>query len=164
MTATTAQRLLEADLQRAEFLMGIASDRWSLANDILEDSWPIVYTYVQAASRPNGPDRMLVRWDVDGYPANSPTGAFWDEEAANFLAPEKWPKGRPNSPVAAVFKTAGWAAPGRGFYHPYDRQARLNHDKWDKENPQYVWTPDNTLTDFVSLVYRWLNCEDYLGR
>ncbi|WP_449369382.1 DUF7665 family protein [Undibacterium arcticum] len=163
MTASTAQRLLEADLERAEFRIGVSKGQWSLAWEVSKTGWPYVYTRVQAAPRANSPEQMLVRWDVDGYGIQSPTGAFWDEEANNFLVPEKWPKGRPKSPVEGVFRVTGWAAPGRGFYHPFDRQARLNHHDWPTQNPQYVWTEQNTLTDFISLVHRWLNCEDYLG-
>jgi hypothetical protein len=163
MTASTSQRLLEADLQRAEFLIGVSKGYWTLAHEISGADWPHVYTWVQAAPRENSPERMLVRWDVNEYGAQSPTGAFWDEGAQNFLAIEKWPKGRPKSPVDAVFKVAGWAAPGKGFYHPFDRQAHHNHSNWLTENPKCIWSDQNTLTDFVSLVHRWLNCEDYLG-
>lgn len=163
MPTSTAQRLLEADLQRAEFRIGLSKGLWSLDREVSEAAWPYVYTWVQAAPRLNSPERLLVRWDVDGYGSQSPTGAFWDEAVNNFLALDKWPKGRPNSPVAGVFKVAGWAAPGKGFYHPFDRQARLNHHEWPTQYPQYVWTEKNTLTDFISLVHRWLNCEDYHG-
>lgn len=163
MAASAAQRLLESDLRRPEFLIGASSDRWLLDREVTEAGWPYVWTSVKAAPRTNGPDAMLVRWDVDGYGTQSPTGAFWDEAGNGYLAPEKWPKGRANSPVSSVFKVAGWAAPGRGFYHPYDRQARHGHNDWPRDNPQYAWTRENTLTDFIRLVHRWLNCEDYLG-
>lgn len=155
-------RLLEADLRSAEFLIGVSKGQWSLERDFSEEDWPCVYTWVSAASRDKSPDRLLVRWNVDGYGCQSPTGAFWDLENATFRATNLWPKGRSGSPVEAVFKTAGWAAPGQGFYHPYDRQANAGHP-WKEQNPSYVWTDQNTLTDFISLVHRWLNCEDYLG-
>lgn len=163
MTKSTAQRLLEEDLQRAEFQIGVAKGQWSLIREMSEADWPFVYTSVQAAPRPGGPERLTVRWNVDSYGSQSPTGAFWDDVANDFLAIDRWPKGRPNSPVASVFKISGWAAPGTGFYHPFDRQARLNHNEWPTENPHYVWTDQHTLTDFITLVHRWLNCEDYLG-
>lgn len=162
-TKSAAQRLLESDLEQAAFLLGVAAGRWSLAREVSDAAWPHVYTRVSAAPRSNSPDSMIVRWDVEGYNSQSPTGAFWDEATGGFLDPAKWPKGRPNSPVAGVFKVEGWAAPGRGFYHPYDRQARQGHNDWPTNNPQYVWSDQNTLTDFIHLVHRWLNCEDYLG-
>jgi len=162
MAASTAQRLLEADLDRTDFRIGVAGGQWALATPVSEADWPIVCTWVKAAPREKSPERFLVRWDVAGYNAQPPTGAFWDEGAKTFLATGSWPKGRPGSVVEAVFKVSGWAAPGRGFYHPYDRLALVGHD-WSKTNPQYIWTANNVLTDFIALVYRWLNCEAYIG-
>ena len=158
-----AQRLFEDDLGRAEFLIGVAEGKWSLQQAVTEAAWPGVFTTVRAAQRPNSPADFVVRWHVAGYGQQSPTGAFWDLETNDFLPPQRRPKGRPGSPVAAVFKVESWAAPGKGFYHPYDRQARQGHDHWPTDNPQFVWTKDNTITDFLHLVHRWLNCEDYLG-
>jgi len=144
-------------LQRADFLMGVASGRWSLAREVTETAWPYVFTFVAAAPRPKSSERWLVRWDLDGYNAQSPTGAFWNDlvtdetPAETFLPPQKWPKGRPGSVVAAVFKVDGWAAPGKGFYHPYDRFARNGHNDWPTANPTCVWTPNHTLVDFLAL-------------
>lgn len=163
MAATAAQRLLEADLCRADFPIGVAAGKWSLAEPVTETSWPFVYTVVQAAPRSNSPEQMLVRWNLDNYGYQSPTGGFWDMAINDFVPTSRWPKGRPSSPVASVFKVSGWAAPGRGFYHPYDRLARHGHNDWPRDNPQYIWTNQNSLTDFLHLVHRWLNCEDYLG-
>ena len=163
MARSAAQRLLEADLNGAEFQIGVSKGHWHLASEVSESIWPYVYTSIQAAPRPNSPEQLMVRWNVDGYGSQPQTGAFWDKTTNNFLAIEMWPKGRPNSIVASVFKVSGWAAPGQGFYHPFDRQARNGHNDWPIQNPQYVWTENNTLVDFISLVHRWLNCEDYHG-
>lgn len=163
MAATAAQRLLESDLRRADFLIGVDAGKWSLAEPVTEAAWPVVYTNVHASLRANSPEQFLVRWDLGGYNSQSPTGAFWDAGRRDFLAPGLWPKGRAGSPVAAVFKTEGWAAPGKGFYHPFDRQALAGHHQWAEQNPHYIWTSDRTLTDFLHLVHRWLNCEDFLG-
>jgi hypothetical protein len=162
MVATAAQRLLIEDLQRADFRIGASKQHWRLAQEISEGDWPFVYTWIEAAPRSNSPDRFLVRWNVEGYGAQPTTGAFWNMDINNFLQPGQWPKGRPGSVVESVFKVAGWVAPGQGFYHPYDRQARNGHD-WQTTNPKFLWTEQNTLTDFISLVHRWLNCEDYYG-
>lgn len=163
MAATTAQRLLEADLQKAEFRIGVSKGYWTLDSGVAESDWPHVYTWIQAAPRTNSPDRLLVHWNVDGYGSQPQTGAFWDESANTFLPAGKWPKGRPGSTVASVFKVSGWAVPAQGFYHPYDRLARNGHNEWPNQNPQYVWSEKITLTDFISLIHRWLNCEDYHG-
>lgn len=163
MVATSAQRLLQDDLEEAAFKIGVAAGKWSLARRPSEEQWPIIFTWVKAAERHDSPEWFLIRWDLQGYNVQPPTGAFWDLNENQFLAAEKWPKGRPGSPVEAVFKVTGWAAPGRGFYHPYDRQALVGHVQWPTQNPQRIWTENNTLIDFLSLIHRWLNCEDYLG-
>ncbi len=164
MAASSAQRLLEADLARPEFRIGLANGHWELAAPVSEADWPVAFTWVRAAPRERGPARFLVRWDVAGYNEQRPTGAFWDETKKTYLDPGAWPKGVPGSVVEAVFKVTGWAAPGRGFYHPYDRLAWAGHEgQWTQQNPQYLWTKDNVLTDFLVLVHRWLNCEVYLG-
>jgi hypothetical protein len=160
---SAAQRLLEADLARPEFLAGVARGDWWLVRPVSELEWPRVYTWVRAAPRPKSPDAYMTRWDLDGYNAQSPTGAFWEPSANSFLPTDRWPKGTPGSVVAVVFKVSGWLHPGRGFYHPYDRLARDRHNEWPSQDPQHVWTNQNTLTDFLSLVHRWLNCESYLG-
>lgn len=164
MATSSAQRLLEADLARPEFRIGVANGHWELAAPVSEVDWPSVFTWVKSAPRDKSPARWLVRWDVADYNALRPTGAFWDEAKKTYLEPGAWPKGAPGSVVEAVFKVAGWAAPGKGFYHPYDRLAWARHEaKWTAENPQYLWTKDNVLTDFLVLVHRWLNSEAYLG-
>jgi len=163
MTATLSQRLLETDLASGDFCIGEAKGCWKLAQPVTEQAWPAVFTFISAAERPNCPVEFLVRWDLDQYGSQSPSGAFWDAESNSFLAIPKWPKGKPGSVVEAVFKTVGWAAPGQGFYHPYDRKAMHNHVKWPAAHPQYMWTKENVLPDFISLVHRYLNSDDYLG-
>ena len=126
--STNAQRLLEADLASAPFRAGLlraaGTGRFRTPADI---AWPHLFTYVAAAPRPNSPERWLVRWDATNYGSGPITGGFWDAQANTFLAREKWPKARPGSVVASVFKTEGWAAPGQGFYHPWDRTALAGH-------------------------------------
>lgn len=164
MAVTSAQRLLEGDLDRVEFRVGVDKAQWTLAEPVSEASWPFVYTWVTAAHRGKGPARWLVRWDVAGYNAQRTSGAFWDSEKNDFLDKGAWPKCQGDSVPAGVFKTEGWAAPGRGFYHPYDRLAWPGHEaQWTQSHPQFLWTAANTLTDFVVLVHRWLNSEAYLG-
>ena len=163
MAASSAQRLLEADLQRADFLIGVDKGHWSLAQPVRESDWPRVFTWVRAAPRPNGPEQWLVRWDVAGYNEQSPTGAFWDAAAA-LLPGALWPKAMADSVAAKVFRIDGWKLSGQAFYHPYDRLARQDHRQWPEQHARYVWTNANVLTDFIVLVHRWLNCEAYLGR
>jgi proteasome lid subunit RPN8/RPN11 len=46
---------------------------------------------------------------------------------------------------------------------PFDRLARHGHNDWPRDNPQFIWANQNSLTDFLHLVHRWLNCEDSLA-
>lgn len=164
MAVTNAQRLLEADLERPEFRIGVAKGQWELAEPVSETRWPAVFTWITAALREKGPARWLVRWDVAGYNAQRATGAFWDPDKNDFLDKGAWAKAQAGSVAAAVFKVEGWAQPGRGFYHPYDRLAWAGHEsKWAQENPQFLWTTTNTLTDFITVVHRCVNSEAYLG-
>jgi len=164
MAVTSAQRLLEADLNRPEFRTGVEKCQWALAEPVSEASWPFVYTWITAASRGKGAARWLVRWDVAKYNAQRPTGGFWDPEKKDFLAGSAWPKCQAGSVGAAVFKVEGWAAPGKGFYHPYDRLAWAGHEtQWTTAHPQSLWSEQNTLTDFITIVHWCLNNEAYLG-
>jgi hypothetical protein len=56
--ASTAQRLLENDLQHADFRIGVAKNHWELAEEMPNDNWPYLFTWIQAATRPNSPDRF----------------------------------------------------------------------------------------------------------
>lgn len=163
MEKTVAQRLLEADLQSADFRIGAAKGRWGLVKEVSEIDWPYVWMWVQAADRTNSPDRLIIRWDFSSYKANSPTGGFWDDTSNDFLAKGKWPKGKPGTAVAMVFRADSWALAGKCFYHPYDRKAMEGHYQWPQQYPQWIWTEKKSITDFLDLIHHWLNCGDYLG-
>ena len=163
MTAPLAQRLLEEDLKSVAFLSGVKDAYWELLQPVTAERWPHVFTHIRAAERVNAPQRYLVRWEVDDYNATRPSGAFWDEKQNTYLNPSKWPKGRAGSIVDKVFRIEGWSDPGQGFYHPWDRKAAKGHHQWPINNPDFVWTSKNTLTDFISLVHRLLNSDDYHG-
>ena len=70
----------------------------------------------------------------------SPTGAFWDPVKKQTLELGKWPKGKPGSRFAIVFRTDGFSAAGRAFYHPYDRAPVQDHTQWRAEQPHLIWT------------------------
>lgn len=159
--STNAQRLLVADLASAAFRAGLLRGDWALCEPAEGMAWPYLYTYVTAASRPNSPNQWLVRWDATNYGSGPITGGFWDFSGKTFLAKEKWPKARAGSVVASVFKTDGWAAPGQGFYHPWDRTALFGHT-WS--DPVWMWKPQITIVEYNAQFHRWLISEDYLGQ
>lgn len=159
--STNAQRLLEEDLAGAAFRAGLLRGGWALGGTTADIAWPHLFTYVVAAPRPNSPEQWLVRWDATNYGSGPITGGFWDAQANTFLAKEKWPKARSGSVVASVFKTEGWAAPGQGFYHPWDRTALAGHPWTD---PVWAWRPEVTIAEYNAQFHRWLTSEDYLGQ
>lgn len=159
--SSNAQRLLEADLAGAAFRAGELRGDWTLVGTVADTTWPYVFTYIAAAPRPNGPERWLVRWEATNYGSGPITGGFWDAQANTFLAADKWPKTRPGSVVATVFKTSGWAAPGQGFYHPWDRTALAGHPWTDA---RWAWNSNVTIAEYNAQFHRWLNSEDYLGQ
>lgn len=157
----TAQRLLVEDLAGAAFRAGESRGDWRLVGVASELPWPYVFTHILAAQREDSPVEWLVRWEVNGYGSGPITGGFWDSSTGTYLAKDKWPRGKPGSVVASVFKTEGWAAPGEGFYHPWDRRALQGHPWAD---PRFAWSSKVTIAEYVAQFHRWLTCEDYLGQ
>lgn len=160
--SSSHEKLLQEDLLRADFRIGVDKGYWAINEDEPSD-WPFLYTDIKPASRVNGTEIFVVKWDLTGYNANPPNGAFWDTATHDYLPIERWPKGKSGSVVEGVFKTAGWTNPGKGFYHPFDRTALNGHHDWPRDNPAFIWGADNTITDFICLVHRWLNSEEYIG-
>lgn len=159
--STTAQRLLASDLKSPAFRVGELRGDWKLIESPAGPTWPYVFTEIAAAPRQNSPLAWLVRWDAEGYGSQPMTGAFWDTESNTYLAKEKWPKGRMGSVVASVFKIGGWAAPGEGFYHPWDRRALHGHPWADA---RFAWNSNVTIAEYVAQFHRWLTCGDYVGQ
>lgn len=159
------QRAFEADLEEADFCIGIAKGFWGLAEqEVLPPGlgWPKVVLWVKATARPNAPAQFNVLLDCTNYRAVSPTGTFWDPETKQFLATQKRPKGKPGSRVAQVFRT-DWNN-GTAFYHPYDRVASQTHPGWSNEYHHLIWDSTSTISDFLQVVlYDLLNSEDYIG-
>ena len=158
------QRLFEADLLSAEFRNGLVKGLWGSADaNAVPDgaAWPNVFFWMAATPRANAPDRFYVALDAAGYRAVPPTGTFWDRAAKATLEFGKWPKGRPNSRFAKVFRT-DWEN-GRAFYHPYDRVALQSHPNWAQEQPHLVWTSSHTIVDYLEEFQALLTGGDYLG-
>jgi len=157
------QRLLEADLTAAEYLIGEHKAKWGGLGgvDAGQVAWPEVVFWLAPARRPNTPERFYIRLDCKGYRSVSPTGSFWDPKSGAALPFEFRPKGRPGSRVAMVFRT-DWEG-GRAFYHPYDRVASQSHPDWRAQQPHLIWKPELTITDFLQEFHALLQVEDYLG-
>jgi hypothetical protein len=161
------QRLLEADLMSAEYRNGVAKGLWDrVVGDALPPegaSWPNVYFWMAAAPRAGAPDRYYVSLNLAGYRSVPPTGPFWDPTTKQRLDFSKWPKGKPDSRFAMVFRTQGFSAQGKAFYHPYDRAPASDHPQWKTEQPHLVWTSSHTIVDYLEEFQSLLMSGDYLG-
>ena len=158
------QRLFEADLGSAEFLVGASKGLWGHAEaGALPPgaAWPMVYLWMTAAARAGAPDKFYLVLDAAGYRSAPPTGTFWDPSAKTALGFDKRPKGKPGSRFAKVFRT-DWEG-GRAFYHPYDRVTIESHPNWRNEQPHLVWTSAHTIVDYLEEFQALLTGEDYLG-
>jgi len=160
------QRLFELDLQSADYRNGVAKGLWGEAefNARPDDAaWPNVYLWMTAAPRTGAPDRFYVALDLAGYRKVPPTGPFWDPVKKQTLELGRWPKGKPSSRFALVFRTDGFTFAGRAFYHPYDRSPLSDHPGWPSEQPHLVWTNAHTIVNYLEEFQSLLTSGDYVG-
>lgn len=158
------QRLFEADVTDAPFLIGASKGQWGLtAADLLPPwlTWPKRILWLAAPPRPNAPEKFHLLLDLAGYRAASPTGAFWDPTTKAALATAKWPKGKGGSRFAKVFRT-DWEG-AKALYHPFDRFAASSHTQWATEQPHLIWTSDRTIVDFLAEFHGLFQGSDYVG-
>lgn len=158
------QRLFEADLQLAEYRAGMAKGLWRQAEASATPegvAWPNTFFWMAAAKRDGAPNRYYVALNLEGYRSAPPTGAFWDPVNKRPLEIGKWPKGKPGSRFAMVFRTSGFAAAGRAFYHPYDRAPVSDHPEWRSARP--LWTDSCTIVDYLEEFQSLLMSVDYIG-
>jgi hypothetical protein len=160
------QRLFESDLMSAAYRNGVTKSLWGAAEaDVLPDgaAWPNAYFWMAAAPRTGAPDRYYVALNMSGYRNVPPTGPFWDPVKKQPLELSKWPKGKPNSRFALVFRTDGFSFAGRAFYHPYDRSPLSDHPNWPAELPHLVWTSSHTIVNYLEEFQSLLTSGDYVG-
>jgi hypothetical protein len=160
------QRLFETHLRQPEYLDGVKKGLWGqVTGDGLPEgaAWPNVYFWMKAAPREGAPDRYYVALNMQGYGTQPPTGPIWDPLTQKTLDLNKWPKGKPNTRFAQVFRTHGFSFQGRALYHPYDRSPLSDHPQWKAEQPHHVWTSSHTIVDYLEEFQSMLMSEDYIG-
>jgi len=144
--------LFKRHLEEAPFLVGADEGRWGLiAVEAMQD-WPRCKLWVRCDPRFQAGGRVVLRFQADNYSASAPTAQPWSEPANAPLAAAEWPKGPGN--VSKVFNP-GWNA--TALYAPCDRTAMVGHDAWKQVFPQLWWTPDHTLVDYLTFIFRVLN-------
>lgn len=141
------------------FQDGVARGYWEMAlRDGLE--WPNVVIWIDLPSRPNGHDKLFLRFDLQDYPSRGPTAVPWDFERNVKLEPIKWPKGKGD--VAIVFRT-DWEG-ASALYAPWDRFAAERHDaNWIKNYRGLEWNSSRTIVHYLRLTREVLHSDDYHG-
>ncbi|MCP3381208.1 hypothetical protein NLM31_12745 [Bradyrhizobium sp. CCGUVB4N] len=160
------QRLFESHLLLPEYRDGLAKELWGhVVGDDLPPgtAWPNVVFWMAAARREGAPDHYHVALNLSGYSTQPPTGPLWDPATKQTLAFSKWPKGKPGSRFAIVFRTDGFSFAGKALYHPYDRSPLSDHPEWKSEPLRPVWTSSHTIIDYLEEFQSLLTSEDYLG-
>lgn len=158
---------LRTDLQSVAFRAGEAEERWGV-QESPETQWPFVVFWVAAPPRASSPTRFFLRLDLAGYPAQAPTGRFWEPEMNAPLVLPEYPKG--TGDTGRVFRTdwpsvnpATGDSPGSALYHPFDRRPASDHGNWKTERPHQQWNSRRTVVDYLEMVYGLLNSPTYTG-
>lgn len=144
--------LFKAHLEGAPFVAGVDDGRWGIAGGEELKEWPFCRMWVQVDSRYTARQPLGLRFRVDNYPALAPTAQPWNNESNAPLVPSDWPRGPRN--VSSVFNP-GWNA--TALYAPCDRVAMAGHDAWRQVHPQWWWTPNHTIVEYLTFVFRVLN-------
>lgn len=144
------ERALRADLESARFLSGEDKERWKL----LSLKWPYLFVDIRAKDGRH----FTLRLDSSGYPANPPTGTFWDTVTGCRLSFDKWPAG--GERIQLAFKPS-WKD-GNALYIPCDRESIAGHDAWVSQYPQMIWNPSRGITMYLEIVHNLLQSRDYV--
>ncbi|HWZ95353.1 MAG TPA: hypothetical protein VNW30_09180 [Opitutaceae bacterium] len=144
--------LFNKHLGEAPFLAGADEGRWGLLDGEELNDWPYCKLWIKCdpAFYPSG--MLVLRFHLDNYPASAPTAQPWQPLTNAPLGAGEWPKGAGN--VSKVFNP-GWNA--SALYAPCDRLAMVGHDAWKQVFPQWWWTPEYTIVQYLTFIYRVLN-------
>lgn len=167
MVMAPDQRAVRDHLRGGRFCSGVADGRWRLVHEVGPEvgvetlvGWPFVVVAVSAATRPNSPTEFAIRFDLNDYPNQAPTGGIWDVDADVSLAADRRPKGED---IAQLFRTDGWTGGATAMYAPWDRLGLQTHPEWAQNYPQYAWNPGRELTFILENVHARLTSDEYLG-
>lgn len=148
------ERVLRDHLAGGDFRVGVAGGRWRP----ISLKRPHLVLSVSAAARRGAPDEYGFRFDFANYPYEALTACLWDLDTNTFLLPARWPGG--TGRVAFAFNP-GWRQDA--LYLPCDRIARVSHDQWVTENPEYLWSADKEITFYLEIIHDHLHSGHYTG-
>ena len=155
---TPDESLFRQHLEEPTFLLGAALAKWGLHEPIEKCVWPHAVIWVTSHRSLMAQGRVYLRFTLDGYPQQAPTGCPWDAGGNSALAPSHWPRGEVN--VSRVFKPS-WNA--TALYAPCDRVAMNGHGPWQQQFPRWWWQSDFTIVRYLEFVHECLNPIDEVG-
>lgn len=133
---------LRGDLASTAFEDGVSAGHWRL----IDLTWPALTVAICA-----GAGELVVRIDVDGYPAVPPYGTTWDLGLNAPLAPALWPRG----PGTEQTYKKGWYAPSdNAIYLACDRAALQAHPDWATRYRERAWNPARTIPFYLNELHR----------
>ena len=149
-TLTQGHKALEAHLEMAPYFTGEVNGRWSTRGI----DWPFALFDVFAKDG----RAYTLRLECEGYPG-MPTGAFWDTQKGQWLAPSLWP--RAGARFGAALRT-DWQG-GTALYIPCDRKSIPGHEPWLQLHPAWAWDPAVGVARYLEVVWTMLNGDDYVA-
>ncbi len=149
------ERALRADLEGAEFLLGVRDERWHIAAPV---EWPYAHIAVSAAQREKAPKEYVFRFNCAGYPRGV-TASLWDLARKALPAISAWPAGR--NRVPSVFRP-DWKS-GSALYVPCDSVSIQGHDAWHTKHPSQCWSEKIGIVRYLEVLSELLNSSDYSG-
>lgn len=153
------KRCFQRHIQNGRFRLGVEDNKWRLISSNLS-GWPKVVIMVRATFLDNAPAEYAFRFDLDQYPNQAPTAQPWDSDSNSPLPPDKWPRGKPNSRVAQVFRPE-WNQ--TALYLPCDRLAIQGHPDWLNVHRRYLWSGDKDISFFLNILHELLTSSNYQG-
>jgi hypothetical protein len=142
---------VRAHLASGRFLAGVAAKRWRL----IDLTWPVAIIAITASPRTNGPEEWFFRFELTGYPQQTPTAMPWDLAHGQRLADQNYPKGER---VQEVIR------PGLDYlYASYDRGGLASHPEWRTTYTRSAWDATRDLTFVLDKLSDLLTSDDYAG-
>jgi|SRR6185437_14024793 len=135
-----------ADLEEADFVVGVDAGRWR----IISFNFPTL-DFAVSATEPDGKlGEFGFRAELSNFPAQAPMVRIWDHVHNVPLAPNLRPKGGPR--VEKTFQYWG----SDTVYRPWDRETGP-HNNNASTFPHFAWHPERHLIFIFEDLYGILN-------
>ncbi len=148
------------DVESSQFKLAAHQGKWGIVDNSSDrPTWPVIFIWVAAAKRANGPEKFYFRFELESYPSQAPNIGIWDIETNASLTQSKRPKGIGNSSM--LFRS-DWEGAVH-LYAPYERHALATHPDWLAQYPSLYWKSSDSISKVLEDIYLTLNSPDYHG-